>query len=162
MAQTCGARTSACATSSPLIVCEKYRLAHAIHLGLPGCQSGVDGAAHKSGAQRAQIREFAAADGVAGIALLAVERIVGQIDRLAAEVDQRQAARQARDGRLHGLGRAKEIGGAAGTGSGFPCHQAAPSPREKKAEEKAGPIGRLGLRSEEHTSELQSPMYLVC
>src|SRR5437762_4583342 len=28
--------------------------------------------------------------------------------------------------------------------------------------ETAGPISDLDLRSEEHTSELQSPMYLVC
>src|SRR5437763_5101878 len=38
---------------------------------------------------------------------------------------------------------------------------AQPGPREH-APELEGVVGRAGARSEEHTSELQSPMYLVC
>jgi hypothetical protein len=51
----------------------------------------------KRGTQRSQIRQFPAADGIPPEPRLLLQRFVRQVDRFAAEIHQRQPARQMRD-----------------------------------------------------------------
>ena len=61
-----------------------------LDLLLPGGERCVDGAAEKGRAQTAELGNLAAGDGVAAVAGLKRQRVVGKIDGLAAEVEQHE------------------------------------------------------------------------
>lgn len=109
---------------TPLRSCEK-----SIHLFLPGLERGVDGTTKESRSQPPQLRDFTTGDGVAPVARLYFQRIVGEIDGLAPKVQEQDGPVQVSDGCINqcrGLARvlkllrllrrheAKEVGGAAG------------------------------------------------
>jgi hypothetical protein len=73
-------------------------------------------------------------------ARVAVERFVGQVDGLPAEIHQREPAGQMLDGGLHRLGGTEEISSPPGARGRFPGHQVAAGNWEEEPEEE-----RLGL-----------------
>jgi hypothetical protein len=81
-----------------------------------------------------------AAYGVALEARLLVERGVGEVNGFAAEVEEGESASQAGYGGLDGRIGAEEIGGAAGSGGGFPGNDFA-GEREEVPEEEGGVVG---------------------
>jgi hypothetical protein len=99
------------------------------------------------GAQRAEAREFAGADGVALEAGLLVEQSLREVDGLAAEVDQGESASQAGDGGLDRRIGVEEVGGAAASGGDFPGGDVAGERKEVPEEEGGVGLGRVLPRS---------------
>ena len=61
-------------------------------MGLPLLEGGVYRPPEVSGAERPKVSEFAGADGIAAVAGLPLEGVVGKVDGLAAEIHQSESA----------------------------------------------------------------------
>ena len=111
-------------------------LAESFHLCGPGFQIRVDRPASKCRAQNPQARQFAASDRISSESRLLFQRIIRQINRLAAEIDQREAAREMGDRLVYRRRRIEEVSRPARSGGGFPSYAAIPQRKEKPEEQR--------------------------